>query len=34
MKIKKKEKTNSNIIVRNVILEHTQKYYLHDIAKD
>ena len=30
---KEDRKKNLNIIVRNVILEHTQKYYLHDIAK-
>jgi len=28
-----KEKKNLNIIVINVILELTQKYYLHDIVK-
>ena len=29
----KKEKMNLNIIVISVILEHMQKYYLHDIVK-
>jgi hypothetical protein len=30
---KEERKKNLNVIVINVILEHTQKYYLHDIVK-